>query len=384
MPCTVKPYPMGMGGVDVKRWSVILAVIMGALIIGTGLHMPAMLYPETARTFPRETPPPWQGILQIWHVNGWNVPNSTRTSCLELAAAQMEKRFPGTVVEVCNMDQRTYLSRCAAGETPDMLCFPGGMDIFGKSGMMELTLPDGMNGCFVRAAECMGDGIWALPWMGNLSVILRNAENASDTAYAEGNAWNAISAESAACSLTNALPLVLLGDPGLQYTENDRQAWDAFALREKTVLLGSLWDHAAMERRMRAGRGFAWETQVLPPDVPALLSLQWLTIPQCSDPGKRVILCSLLDEMYSENVQERICETLGAIPAMSGCHDDRRTDILAECIRRCESGKICMIRPGCHADAACVAGAAAGDGAMQMRLSVAVECWDSRSAEAGE
>lgn len=373
-----------------KRWICCAAVLAAMGILWMGLRLPSVMVPETARSFLAEDPPPWQGVLQVWHINDWNVPSSSRSSCLEAAAARVEKKYPGVFVEIKNYDNDAYWAALASGDMPDMICFPGGAEIPRNIPMTQLEIPEGMHGVFRRASEAAGEDKWALPWLGISEILLCDADNVPE----DGNEWQTFSevlqaeeGDRPACSWKNMVSIAIDGRLGVAAdwpVWGYRQAWDRFASRERKFLLGSQWDAAAMERRERAGKGYPWRVCTVPESKPALLSVQWIAVPLCDESGKQLILQQLLEVLFAPEVQRRIAETTGALPAV--CIEDEwfAHDIQRLCYDRLCEGEVCILRPGYALDSGMVLDAAAGDVSARLMLRRITDRWTAGECEAAE
>lgn len=386
-----------MKRLDFLGW---LCILVTAATVAVSIwQIPLLLRPMNARTFLAEEEPAWQGVLEVWHINGWRTPQAGRSVILEAAARRVEKDNNGVFFEILNLTQEEYLSLLASGREPDILVFPGGTEGIQGEDMATLSLPEGLRQSFSQALCSQGARLWALPWIGSGTLLLVNPaavvtsgsspawENGPYTADALVSLWKSWHYETGkktrkqivglgTADLT-ALPLAgqtvsgFLSDTVL----TDRQAWDAFLSGDTVSLLGSLWDAAALDRRLAEGKGFPYLRRAMPEDLPEELLLQWVAVSDRGDDGKKALAAAFAQALFHPAIQAKINLSTGCIPALEL---EPAVDSGAEAIlKRLEKGVIVVLRPGVPLTQGDRLQAALGNTEALTRLRAAALYWNA-------
>lgn len=380
-----------------------LAVLVTVVTVWVSIfRMPWILDPETARSFLAEPEPPWQGVLQLWHIHDWPVAASSRNSCLQTAITRLEKAYPGVFVEITDYTPDTFMAALAAGRQPDILCFPGGVEIPLADKMQTLELPETLSIPFAKAASVLEENLWALPWMGTGSLLLLNP------ALAEEAGWEpeAVQAELAGEAFAETMmqlthqrgkknPTTIYGLGGgsgslLPFaggsgsllpgsvdgeTLGYRQAWDRFFAQETVILAGTLWDCAAMQRKEEAGRGFRWEVLDMPEELPAHFMVQWVGAMESGDEGKDQLARELVYALFGDAVQKKIASDTGCLPGVEIGEGIVLSAMQQRLYDRLQHGAVRMLRPGCALDIEEILPAATGDAGAALRLGQVFVDW---------
>ena len=70
----------------------------------------------------------YQGVLTLWHITGWRAGGSTGASFLKKRVKEFESSNGHVFIEVQSMTLPEALDALQAGETPDMVSYPFGVD----------------------------------------------------------------------------------------------------------------------------------------------------------------------------------------------------------------------------------------------------------------
>ena len=199
---------------------------------------------------------PWAGVVQLWHISGWETGKSSGVQWLKNAAASYEKSYPGMYIEVAGMTVEEAQQRLQKGERADLYSFPLGF--VPPEEFCVIDAPQNIQGNVLKSGQYQGQQI-ALPYMmgGYALIINRSIFFEHQLLLPSDEEWTVESLKEAVMQLSNGDHIAIGYDVG-QFTipgaalliyggENitggkavqTENAYDAFFNQELGILIGT-------------------------------------------------------------------------------------------------------------------------------------------------
>lgn len=414
-----------------KKWTLrALAVALALAVFYAGWWLlPSRVEPVNVRPWLMPKRAEWEGVLTVWQVSTWRTAKGARDYLLQQACRRVEKANRGLYFEVESISEETLLARLAAGQTPDILSFPSGMEVPFRDLCMGLTHEAALLPALEAAVADEGTA-WALPWMASGSLVAVNTGLAQDYGVLpDGDAWSAQSLLEAAQAAyrvvgtknpktiyglsgasQNLLPLVGQGvgqeagqgagqgtgqgagqeagqETGLgawmsPALATDRAAYDQFAEGKAVFLLATPWEAAAMGRSQSRGKGFPVTLMPIPGDLPMELMAQWVCVRDSGNDQRDAMAALLVAALLSETTQKQVVESTGCLSVWAGQDANAQPDA-AQKLLLTRQGVVWVRKPGWAVPDETVDAAARGDGGARLALAQGCVVWQGGALDAG-
>jgi len=145
-------------------FATVLFLIFSPGIIRAGLSKDASLKKEAS----------FEGILTLWHVNGWQTGGASVASCLKKCVRDFENRNAYVFIETVSVTPAKAAEKLASGEIPDLISFPTGFfdDPSLLSSLENIPLP----GSSLKNSSRYRGKTYALPFLINPYYLYANEE----------------------------------------------------------------------------------------------------------------------------------------------------------------------------------------------------------------
>jgi len=310
-----------------REWFRRLACLLTALLtLGCVVFWPEKAELVRAEEYLSRVRSPWEGTLVCWQVSQWRTASMTRSAAAEQALRRVEARYPGLYIQFEEITAETLATRLERGELPDLLSLPGSIEAPDP----EYILP--LDASLVEAAPFREAKTGGVPWMWSGSLvlvrmsILRGGDIEEDwtaedlfTLLAENSEpkskkpRRALSASAQWLAGWAAWGWTLPEDVAAAH-ETDRLAYTAYREGSAQVLLGGLWEAAALGRLEEAGKADPFIEAAVPSDVPMTVQAQYLYAYRSPVAVKEEVIRLTAAEFLSPATQKAVAVSCGCLP----------------------------------------------------------------------
>lgn len=292
----------------------------------------------------------FQGVLKLWNVDSFEGGTSSKSSFLEKISMLFERKNKGVFVMVQNMTEDEVVASLKAGTYPDLVSFGTGMNKYfdGKFVRFDDDIALNVLPNFYSAGLKNG-ALVAVPFMSGVYSLICSTEriencgkdpklNLSTLAFALASektkkgvttfvnsltfgtkttsAFNAFSRKFETSSLIELVENHIVD--GLYGSQTPYQAYESFALKKSTMLLGTQRDIVRMQNRVLAGK----ESDLLFEPVKEWTDLVQYVGVLCSDKTKHDVCCDFVSFLLEESSQ-RLLKDIGMFSVLDlNIYDD--------------------------------------------------------------
>lgn len=274
----------------------------------------------------------FQGVLRLWNVDSFEGGTSSKSGFLEKVSMLFEKKNKGVFVMVQNMTEDEVVASLKAGTYPDLVSFGTGMNKYfdGKLVRFDDKIAINILPNFYSAGLKNG-ALVAVPFMTGVYSLICSTEriescekdsklSLSTLAFALASektkkgattfvnsltfgtkttsAFDAFSRKFKSSSLIELVENHIVD--GSYNSQTPYQAYESFALKKSSMLLGTQRDIVRMQNRVLAGK----ESDLLFEPISEWTDLVQYAGILCSDKNKYDVCCDFVSFLLEESTQK--------------------------------------------------------------------------------
>lgn len=274
----------------------------------------------------------FQGVIRLWNIDSFEGGTSSKSGFLEKVSMLFERKNKGAFVMVQNMTEDEVVASLKAGTYPDLVSFGTGMNKYfdGKFVRFDDNIAINILPNFYSAGLKNG-ALVGVPFMAGVYSLICSTErienfgkdprlNLSTLAFALASektkkgettfvnsltfgtkttsAFDAFSRKFQSSSLVELVENHIVD--GSYNSQTPYQAYEAFALKKSSMLLGTQRDIVRMQNRVLAGK----ESDLLFEPISEWTDLVQYVGILCSDKSKYDVCCDFVSFLLEESTQK--------------------------------------------------------------------------------
>lgn len=300
-----------------KKIMVVLISVLLVLMVTLCFNAQKIFPIYYKNVFPRKLPE-WQGIISIWHITSWRTSIGSHTYILKDTAKKFEKKNTGIYINIESVSLETYKKRLDAGIYPDILSYPAEMSV-PLDRCIELDENPNNRKIFKDIVTQIDNK--STPVLMTVPIFMFNYEKCQRLGISPSRTIDSDTITSSIEELKKkkdepfvATQTVLYGmDLKIDKSYTQYRAFMRFASKENYMLVGTLWDNAAMGRMLERNKGFDFIASLPPIDKPLFLWTQWLCAFEDNDEDKNIIMKEYIRQVTTKENQEKLVKKTGCI-----------------------------------------------------------------------
>ncbi len=157
-----------------KPFALFLCLILLPCLLLAGSFFQEGLYKDIYREWLKIKKPPWQGVLSVWHVAGWDGATGSVSYWLGRRVREYERENTGVFLEIQTLSANELKRRLSQGSFPDILSFPTGAAHTIEACMSEMTPNTNIRSEFLQSAMNGEGSLCAEPYAFSGYILAAN------------------------------------------------------------------------------------------------------------------------------------------------------------------------------------------------------------------
>jgi ABC-type glycerol-3-phosphate transport system substrate-binding protein len=300
-----------------KKIMVLLISVLMVLMVTLCFNAQKIFPVYYKNVFPRKLPD-WQGIITIWHITSCRTSIGSHTYILKDTAKKFEKNNTGIYINIESVSLEKYKKRIAEGIYPDILSYPAEIAV-SLDKCIELDENPNNNKIYKDITTQINNK--STPVLMTVPIFMFNYEKCQRAEISPSRTIDSDTIVSYVEKLEKkydksfvATKMALYGmDLDIEKSYTQYQAFIKFASKENYMLIGTLWDNAAMGRMLERNKGFDFIASLPPKDRPLFLWTQWLCAFEDNDEDKNIIMREYIRQVTTKENQEKLVKKTGCM-----------------------------------------------------------------------